>query len=173
VRFGYLGHLAAAKGVRTLLAALAALPRGIAELLVAGDGDLSREVDRASSDGVVRFLGWVSGEAREAFFRAVDCLVVPSEVPEAAGLVVAEARQRGLPVIASDIGGLPEYLDPASRPLLFPPGDVAALARSLARLIESPRGYLPTGGPSTTWAEHVGDVLRLYERACARRASRS
>ena len=73
--------------------------------------------------------------------------MLPSRA-ETYGMVVTEALARGIPVLASDAGGLPETLgrDPDGRVpgLLVPPGDAAALAAAL-------RGWLddPAGGPSS------------------------
>jgi glycosyltransferase involved in cell wall biosynthesis len=161
VVFGYLGHLSPAKGVRTLLAAMLGLPAGVARLVVAGRGELEAEVGAAD----VEWLGWVDAERREQFFATIDCLVVPSQAPETAGLVVDEARARGLAVIAADTGALPEYVDPACRPLLYPPGDVASLTDRLASFVAAPDAYRPTGPMPSSWAEHLDALDAVYERA--------
>jgi len=56
----------------------------------------------------VTFLGHVTGEAKEAFFDEIDVLAIPSEWEEPAALVGTEAAARGIPVLVSDRGGLPE-----------------------------------------------------------------
>src|SRR4029077_3734299 len=83
VTFGYLGQLTANKGVRTLLAAFAELAPSGARLLVGGRGALSAEVH---GEGVTA-LGWLDDAARDEFWQAIDCLVVPSEWAEPGGTV--------------------------------------------------------------------------------------
>jgi glycosyltransferase involved in cell wall biosynthesis len=176
VTFGYIGQLTESKGVRTMLAAFAAhaatvrdTAAGRTRMLVAGTGPLASEVARHAEIGV-EALGWVDASGKEDFFDAIDCLVVPSEWEEPAGLVVVEAAARGVPVIGADIGGIPEYVDPASRPLLFASGDSEALARMMSTI--SVRQARPVGSGVehlATWTDHAALVVDAYADATARR----
>ena len=78
--------------------------------------------------------GPLSGSELDAAYAEADVLVLASRA-ETYGMVVTEALSRGLPVIAADVGGVPEALGfgaDGTRPgLLVPPGDVAALAEAL------------------------------------------
>jgi glycosyltransferase involved in cell wall biosynthesis len=89
---------------------------------------------RRRADARVRFAGPLTGAALERAYAAADLLVLPSHA-ETYGMVVTEALARGLPVIASDVGGVTEALGhghDGSRPgLLVPPGDPAALGAAL------------------------------------------
>jgi glycosyltransferase involved in cell wall biosynthesis len=84
----------------------------------------------------VRFAGPLTDSDLDAQFAAADVLVLASRA-EAYGMVVTEALARGLPVVATAVGGVPETLGRAAdggRPgLLVPPGDAAALAAALRR----------------------------------------
>lgn len=107
-------------------------------------GSLSRDpgfVDRlheqAREDGVsdrVRFVGPLTGGALDAAYTAADVLVLASRA-EAYGMVVNEALARGLPVVASAVGGLPEALghspEGGTPGLLVAPDDPAALAEAV------------------------------------------
>lgn len=76
----------------------------------------------------------------DAAYAGADVLVVPSRL-ETYGLVVTEALARGVPVIASDVGGVPEALgdSPVGRPgLLLPPGDVGAWSEALRCWLTDP-----------------------------------
>jgi glycosyltransferase involved in cell wall biosynthesis len=85
-------------------------------------------------DGRVRFTGPRTGAELERSYGAADLLVLPSR-GETYGMVVTEALARGLPVVAADVGGVPEALgrgaDGARPGLLVPPGDPPALAGAL------------------------------------------
>jgi glycosyltransferase involved in cell wall biosynthesis len=74
----------------------------------------------------------------EPFMQGADCCLCPSLWAEAAGLVNLEAQASGLPVIASDIGGIPEYVSEGKTGFLFPPGDAAELANRVCRLLTDP-----------------------------------
>jgi glycosyltransferase involved in cell wall biosynthesis len=130
------------KGHDVLLDALATLPDLPWQCLCAGrlDGDpafaegLRRDVlDRGLADRV-SFPGPLGGAELARSYRAADLLVLASRA-ETYGMVVTEALARGLPVVASEVGGVPEALGQAAdgdRPgLLVPPGDPAALAAAL------------------------------------------
>jgi len=172
--FGYIGQVSRHKGIHTLLAAMHHLDHGEARLVVAGTGPLVNEV-RHDSSPAVRYVGWVAGADKERFFADLDCLVVPSEWQEPAGLVLNEATARGIPVIAADIGGIPEYVPPACWPLLFCAGNVDDLVRALRAFLVEPQHY--RGGPPPTidvgWAQHVDRILGAYVDASSAAALHS
>jgi glycosyltransferase involved in cell wall biosynthesis len=127
-------YLIAAKGIDVLCRAAAQLGDGYA-LWIVGDGPEAeplRRLCQAVGPADVRFLG--NQPQVQPFMQAADCLVCPSLWAEAAGLVNLEALASGLPVVASRIGGIPEYVEDGRTGLLFPPGDSAALAECLRRL---------------------------------------
>ncbi|MBD0289670.1 MAG: glycosyltransferase [Thermoleophilia bacterium] len=135
-RLGYLGGLAQHKGVQTLLTAFRDAPRGW-RLTLAGRGELAGAVEQAAaSDDRIRALGYVSGEAKEAFFDELDLLVVPSEWEEPATFVAVEAAIRGIPALVSDRGGLPETPEAT----LFQAGSAADLLRRARELADAPGG---------------------------------
>lgn len=169
VTFGFLGQLTQVKGISTLLAAFGRLERD-ARLVIAGDGPLRGDVERATGPAC-SYLGWIDGDAKDAFFDAIDCLVVPSTWQEPAGLVVGEALAAGVPVIGADAGGLPEYVAPACRPLLFPPGDANALADRLLRFIGEPDAFPATVAHLPTRDQHRAVIEDAYAAARAARGS--
>ncbi|GAA1737052.1 glycosyltransferase family 4 protein [Luedemannella helvata] len=116
------------------------------------------------------FAGPATGPALAARYAAADLLVLPSR-GETYGMVVAEALARGIPVLASDVGGVPEALGgvPGRAPgLLVPPDDPDALAGALRRWLTDPvlRGGLRESARArraaqTGWAE----AARVLSRA--------
>ncbi len=89
----------------------------------------------------VRLTGPLAGDRLAAAYAAADLLVHPSR-GETYGMVVTEALARGIPVLASAVGGLPDALGhaaPGERPgLLVPPGDQEALATALRHWLDDP-----------------------------------
>jgi len=131
------GRLHTQKDYPTLVAAMASLqsrdPRPI--LVVAGDGPEESAVraDIAQHGVEAQLLGRRSDVPD--LLRAADLLAL-SSVWEARALVVQEAMQVGLPVVATAVGGLPELVGDDA--LLVPPGDVQALAAALADVLDHP-----------------------------------
>ena len=89
----------------------------------------------------LRFVGPLTGADLAARYAAADLLVLPSRA-EPYGMVVTEALARAVPVLASDVDGLPEALgrapDGTVPGVLVPPGDPAALAAALDRWLTDP-----------------------------------
>ena len=166
-RFGYLGQLLPIKGLPTLLRAFRRLDDATATLVVAGTGPLA-EMAQGHPDPRVEYVGWIDDAGRDAFFDDVDCLVVPSEWKEPAPLVINEAAARGVPVIATHLGGMPELVPAICRELLAAPGDEEGLLRSLERFARQRDRYV-FQAPSRPWDEHLAELGEAY--AAARRAT--
>lgn len=124
---GHLGAFTEEKGQDLLLEAARALP-GV-RFLLGGDGPLLADL-RHAAPANVEFRGFVTDTA--AFFAELDLFAMPSR-SEAWGLAALEAMAHGLPVIASDIEGLKEIVEPGRSGWLVPAGDAPALARAIAR----------------------------------------
>jgi glycosyltransferase involved in cell wall biosynthesis len=100
-------------------------------LVIAGDGPEHGALQARAAGADVRFAGHVD-DAELARLRAGAALaLVPSRSAETFGLAAAEAMAAGLPVLASEVGALPELLD---APSLVPAGDPDALAEAIGRL---------------------------------------
>lgn len=126
----YAGQLLRGKGVHVLLRAMA-LMRRPRTLDVVGTGNfepyLRQLAERLGVAERVRWRGAVPNAAD--WMAAAACVVVPSVWQEPYGLVAAEAVALGRPVVASDVGGLPEAC--GGRAVLVPPGNAEALAAAL------------------------------------------
>jgi glycosyltransferase involved in cell wall biosynthesis len=131
----YAGRWTPGKGIGQLLAAL----RGTgAHLLLLGGPPPSGEgvdvLEAIESEGVSSQVH-VVGEVDDVwpYIYACDAVAVPSVHPESYPTIALEARAAGRPVLASDIGGLPEIVTPG-RGWLVPPGDIPTLSKRLAAL---------------------------------------
>ncbi len=131
-----------AKGHDVLLDALAAMTDLAWQCVCVGSVDrdprfadgLRRRAEDGGLGERLRFTGPRTGAALDASYAAADLLVLPSHT-ETYGMVVTEALARGLPVVAAEVGGVPEALgfgrDGVRPGLLVPPGDSAALRAGL------------------------------------------
>ena len=125
----------------TLLRALALVPSRDWELELVGDGPLLPACRALAASlgiaGRVRFSGYLPDVAQTLAGAHVFAL---SSRSEALPRSVLEAMRAGLPVVASDVGGLPELIDSGRNGLLVPPGADAAFSAALAGLIaDAPR----------------------------------
>jgi glycosyltransferase involved in cell wall biosynthesis len=144
------GAITPVKGHDLLLDALATVGDPAWRCVCVGSLDLDvefvevlrrRTEDRGLGDRVC-FTGPLTGAGLERAYAEADVLVLASRA-ETYGMVVTEALARGLPVVATEVGGVPEALGHAadgSRPgLLVVPGDPQALAQALRRWLGDPR----------------------------------
>ena len=127
---GYVGRISPEKGLDVLIEAgrRTGLP-----VKIAGDASLMPQLQH-NLPANVSFVGKLSREELPNFLDGVRALVVPSVWYEAFGIVCVEALSRGIPVIASDIGGLGEVVDHEQTGLLVPAGDATALGVAMQRL---------------------------------------
>ena len=133
------GRLVGRKGVRAALAASLEHDPG-ATLVVAGDGPLRDEVQAAAaaSGGRVRPAGWQDRAGMARLLAGALSLWLPSLWAEPFGISGLEALHQGVPVIASRVGGVDDWLEHGVNGLLVPPGDPAALAAAARELAAHP-----------------------------------
>ncbi len=126
----YFGRLSPEKGLPTLLDAVGRLAR--VPLVVCGDGALRKrlEEEAAQARAPVHFTGHLEKPLLDAVVRRATAAVLPSESPENAPYSVLEAMAMGVPVVVSNMGGLPE-LARIGGGIVFDAGDAAGLAEKL------------------------------------------
>ena len=138
-RIVFLGQLGARKGVPELLAALAdpAMARLPWMATLAGDGPVAAFRTDAAGLGLqtrVTIPGWISGPQSRQLCAAGHILVLPSH-GEGMAMAVIEGLAHGMAVVTTPVGAHPEVLSDGQNCLFVPPGDAAALAGALGRLI--------------------------------------
>jgi glycosyltransferase involved in cell wall biosynthesis len=133
-------------GVHVAIEALKLLADRKVHLAIAGAGPLASDLRRMAEEtgvlGQVHFLGSLSREQLMPLMAESAGVIVPSVpcqgVIEATSLAVIESFACGVPVIASNIGGLADLIKHGSTGLLFPAGDARALAGNVLRLLQMP-----------------------------------
>jgi glycosyltransferase involved in cell wall biosynthesis len=171
-RIGYVGRLAPQKRADLLVRAFGRT-RERASLLVVGDGPDRGLVTRLAAESPaadrITLAGFVEHSRVPAVLASLDVLVLPSAYEEM-GSVLTEAMAAGLPVVASDVGGIPEVVRHGDTGLLVPPGDVDALAAALDRVTAEPalRSRLAAGARARSadygWPALAGRVAAVYDR---------
>lgn len=138
--FGAAGRLSREKGHRYLLDAFAALekmmPGQPMQLVLLGEGReeaaLRAQARRLGLESRICFAGFQTKAA--AWMRVMDCLVHPS-VSEGMPNTVLEAMLLGVPVVATEVGGVPEIVENGRTGLLVDPEDSAALAEAMKKML--------------------------------------
>jgi glycosyltransferase involved in cell wall biosynthesis len=133
------GRLQAPKDVVTLVRALAGLPRGAYEAVIVGEGPdrpgVESEIRRLGLESLVELAG-ARNDVAELLAKA-DLFVLSSR-SEGLPLSILEAMAAGLPVVATNVGGVPELVVEGETGFLVPPGDPKSLADAIARLLDDP-----------------------------------
>jgi glycosyltransferase involved in cell wall biosynthesis len=138
------GRLVEKKGFAWLVAAAAQAP-GV-HVVVAGDGDLRRDLEeKARALGApVSFAGALDRKDVASAMAAADVVAVPSIVDRAGNVdglpnALLEGLASGRAVVATRVAGIPDVVEDGQNGLLVPPGDEAALAAALRRLVAEPQ----------------------------------
>jgi glycosyltransferase involved in cell wall biosynthesis len=160
-RIVFVGRLKYPKDGETLLRAAAALGDRDYVLEIVGDGPDREQLESLPHDERVRFAGERDDVPQ---LLAASSVFVLSSRSEGLPISVLEAMAAGLPVVASDVGGLREQVVDGETGLLVPAGDAAALADALARLIDDPSLRRTMGDASRARAEALFD-LPAFHRA--------
>jgi N-acetyl-alpha-D-glucosaminyl L-malate synthase BshA len=157
-RFVHVSNFRSVKRVPDLVAAFAAVRAELphAELTLVGDGpERSRAESLARSLGLgasVRFLG--RQDALTELLSGAAAFVLPSET-ESFGVAALEAMACGVPVVATDVGGLPEVVVDGESGLLVPSGDVARLAGAMKEIVRHPERWQRMAEASRARAVHT------------------
>lgn len=174
---GAVARLSKEKGLHYLLEAFAVVARHRPEarLVLAGEGPERRRLERlAARLGLgdrVRFLGEVPHEQVPEVLGGLDVFALPSTY-EGFGVAALEAAAMELPVVASQVHGIPDVVADGETGLLVRPRDRQALAAALERLVSDPdlRRSLGQAGRAFvsehySWEENTAQMEALYREA--------
>jgi len=137
----YVGQLIGRKGLPYLIEAMDVVRKNVrnAKLLLIGqgadEGSLQDLVEKRGLADQVFFLGVENHEHVLAFMNVSDLFVLPS-IEEAFGIVLVEAMSQGLPVVATDVQGVPSIVRDGVNGYLVPPRDEKALAAGILSLLK-------------------------------------
>ncbi|MEK7203211.1 MAG: glycosyltransferase [Patescibacteria group bacterium] len=137
VIFSYIGQLEASKGILFLIETLKKLPTQNWELKIVGQGSIEQKLKQATdNDDRFKFYGYIKHSALAQIYHQTDLIVVPSFCYENSPSVIYESLSMGVPVIASDIGGIPELVKDNYNGFTFEPGNEKNLAEVLSYFLK-------------------------------------
>jgi glycosyltransferase involved in cell wall biosynthesis len=164
------------KNLPMMLAAIAEARKTLPDivLVLVGEGPLRAVLEtRARELGIadaVRFAGYVPQDDTAAWYRTADVFALSSDFDNSPN-VVLEAMAAGLPVVATDVGGLRDYVTPPHNGLLTPKGDALAFAEALVHFLSDPARAAAVGGRNRrdaverfSWAASARNMLAVYQR---------
>jgi len=172
ITFGYLGGGKKFKGAHILLEAFKQIKCSNVSLKLYGDFPSSEYVNElyriADGDERIDFMGYFERRELTKVLADIDLLVMPSICYEVYPVSILEAFTNKIPVIATDIGGLPELIHDNINGLLFKRGDVSDLKQKLERVINQPgliqkfRDNIPQ---VKSINEECAELLDIYQKA--------
>src|SRR3989338_5993828 len=180
----FVGRLAEKKGARYLVAAMEDILKKFpaAKLVIVGDGPekaaLVRQSQQLGLSGSIIFAGSVANQSLPPYYRAADVFVLPSIVDsrgdtEGLGVVLLEAITAGIPVVASNVGGIPDIVIHGKTGLLVGQKNPWQLAEAVIRILSGSelRKKLAVAAKahvvkSYSWEKIAGDFHSLLEACC-------
>jgi glycosyltransferase involved in cell wall biosynthesis len=166
--FIYLGRLAQEKGLETLITAMEKVKDY--DLYIIGDGPLKKELETKvakSGNSNISFLGFQSGRKLLTLISEAMFMVTPSEWYENCPISVLEVLSIGKPVIAANVGGLPELVEDKVNGLIFEMGNAEDLSEKILYLLNNPEERRKMGIKAREIIEKNHTSELHYERIIA------
>jgi glycosyltransferase involved in cell wall biosynthesis len=175
IRFGYVGRIDPSKGLHVLLEGVEGLSNGeLCELHIFGaarnpwDED-HRKKTLLNYGGKPKVFdhGLIPPERLREAYQSIDVLVVPSILPEAFGLVVAEAFSAGRPAIVANSGALQEQVRDGVDGFIVERNNSKALTEAMQKFIENPNLVLEMSNqirPVKTILQYVDEIEKIYHQ---------
>jgi len=163
----YFGRLSKEKGVETLLQAHDKINNPI-HLKLAGTGPLEKDFKKIYLEP--EYLGYKHGNELKTIISRASFVIVPSEWCENCSMTVLESMAMGKPVIASNIGGIPEQIEDGKTGLLFGMGDTNDLSDKIVLLTSNRELRKKLGKKARkklireySLGDHYNKLIQLYE----------
>ncbi len=171
LRVGYIGSIAAHKGVQVLVEAFLKLDAPDARLELYGDTAQFPEFyqqlqAQTAHDPRIHFMGMFDNHLISQIHAQLDVLIVPSTWYENSPNVILEAFAHRTPVITSNLGGMAELVSDGQTGLLFAPSDAPDLARKLQLIADQPallKQWQANIAPAKTLETEMAELWEIYQ----------
>ena len=177
------GRFVPIKNMALLLDALARMRQvdPAVHLLLVGEGPeqraLERQAARLGVDSAVSFAGYVPQDQMAPYYRAADVFALASEFDNSPN-VVLEAMASGLPLVATNVGGVPDFVEAPAGGALVDKGDAAAMGTEILELLGNDARRRDAGSFNRqratmkfSWRTSAEQLLAAYRNALAARAA--
>jgi len=171
IKFAFIGSLMPHKGVHLLIEAFNKIKDCRAQLLVFGDPAYSpayyEKLKQMATNLNIKFMGSFNNKRIYKIFAGIDALVVPSIWSENSPITMHEAALAGVPVLASNIGGMAELVERMENGLLFKVEDATDLYAKMKLLIDDPQLRKSLNGKAAqvkTIEENTRELEKIYSQ---------
>jgi len=173
----FLGRIAPNKGHEYFVEALGQLPSAVRGVMVGNMSDevrqeILRMARRHGCADRLELQGWASRAEVLNILDQTTVFVFPSLWPETLGIVGIEALSRGVPVVASDVGGVREWCHDGETGYVVPPKDATAISEAVQRIMHDEEQLLAMGRRGLALIRecflssvHLEKLLDIYESA--------
>lgn len=142
LQIGYIGQIAAHKGVDLLIDAFVSLGNPPADLLIYGpidqDPRYMEELRQRAGNASIRFCGTFPPERMATILDSIDLLAIPSRWYENSPLVLLNALASHTPAVVSNVAGLTEFIEEGRNGFVFERGSAVDLGRVLRKFVDAP-----------------------------------
>ena len=137
----FLGRIGERKGAYDLIEAVKNIKNeGIKiKILMAGDGEIQKAKDIIKKENIedsIEILGWIDNKQKEKYLKSSDFYILPS-YDEGMPMSVLEAMSYSLPVITTDVGGIPEIIQNKNNGIMVKPGNNDEIKNAIKKIIEN------------------------------------
>lgn len=168
---GTIGNLNVQKGQKYLVEAMTEIHKRypLATLEIIGEGPLREDLESLAEDLKIENRVTLLGAKKDVFahLKHWDVFVLPS-IAETFGIVILEAMQAGVPVVASKVGGILDIIEHKSEGILVPPRDPAKIAEAIKEILDHPSlaAKLKKAGKARVkdfdWKKVIKEIEELY-----------
>jgi glycosyltransferase involved in cell wall biosynthesis len=143
INFLFLGNIGGRKGIFDLIDVIKEgkdIFQGKIKLFVGGEGEvekLKEIISSAKLEALIEYIGWVREEKKLSYFAASHVFVLPS-YHEGLPVAILESMSHGLPIISTNVGGIPELVQTGINGIIFKPGDKVGLKNAMGFFVDHP-----------------------------------
>ena len=177
---GTISSLAPHKGHEYLVRAASLVKEKFpsAKFLIVGDGPLRTDLENLANNLKIHTNILFTGARKDIpkILSVMDVFVLPSSLREGLGIAIIEAMAAEKPVVATDIGGIPEAVQRGETGFLVPPGNPRALAKAIIELLQNPEKAKEMGKKGRvrfkekfTRKHMLSEIDALYQSAISHR----
>ncbi|WP_052259489.1 glycosyltransferase family 4 protein [Flavobacterium sp. KMS] len=145
-KFLFLGHISENKGIWLLLDVIIENKKkllGKCKFLIGGNGEVNRLQElilKNDLNSLIEYIGWVSDDIKINYLNSVNAYILPS-YNEGLPISILEAMSYGLPILSTNVGGIPEVVKENANGYLINPGDKKALSDKILYIIEKQKEF--------------------------------
>lgn len=142
-KFLFLGKISKKKGIEDLLEAIKSISKHSNfnfEVLIAGNGNvewLKKEIINRDIEAIVKYIGWVSKNEKLDWLSKTDIMLLPSYY-EGFPVSLLEGMSFSMPLIATNVGGIPLVLENNENGILIEPKNISDLEKAIMFYLENP-----------------------------------